>query len=362
MKNLRFSLVILAITFAFSSNLKAQIDEIDFIKGGIADAEKLFEGYLTPFGNAFGADLNAGWYNTAKPHKLGGFDVTITVNAAWAPSEDKLFDLAELMLDGVVIGDSESPTIMGKQTDERPRISYTESLGESGVTVAEYTMPNGTGLNLVPLPMAQVGIGLPFGTEITGRFLPSLNFGDYGNIGLWGVGLKHSIFQHIPVLKKLPVLEGSLQGGYTKMNSFANVEFTPDDVAVDLIQNDNLWLDQRLIFEVEAWTVNLVFSQTLPVITFYQGIGYSNSSTQIALEGNYPISRLETDTESPNFGEIVVDEEDIYKDPFNIEILNSKDLRLNAGFRLKLGVITFHFDYTKANYSTITGGIGVSFR
>ncbi len=358
----KISLVFLSITLAFTASLKAQIDEIDFIKGGIEDAEKLFEGYLTPFGNAFGADLNAGWYNTAKPHKLGGFDVTITVNAVWAPSEDKLFDLAKLMLDGTVIGDPESPTIMGKQTDERPRISYSESVGGKGVTVAEYTMPNGTGLNLVPLPMAQVGIGLPFGTEINGRFLPSLSFGDYGNIGLWGVGLKHSIFQHIPVLKKLPVLEGSLQGGYTKMNSFANVEFTPDDIAVDLIQNDNLWLDQRLIFEVEAWTVNLVFSQTLPVITFYQGIGYSNSTTQIALEGNYPISRLETDTDSPYFGEIVVDEQDVYEDPFDIEILNSKDLRLNAGFRIKLGVITLHFDYTRANYSSVTGGIGVSFR
>jgi hypothetical protein len=358
MKKLKISLPVLCLGLVLAAPAKAQIDEIDFIKGGIEDAEQLFQGYMTPFGNAFGADLNAGWYNTAKPHKLGGFDVTITVNAAWAPSEDKLFDLADLMLDGMVIGDTESPTIMGKQTDNRPRMSYTQN----EITVAEYTMPNGSGLNLVPLPMAQVGVGLPFGTEINGRFLPSLNFGDYGNIGLWGVGLKHSIFQHIPVLKKLPVLEGSVQGGYTKMNSFANIEFLPDDNATVIDLNPTLWLDQKLIFEVEAWTVNLVFSQTLPVITFYQGIGYSNSSTQIALEGNYPISRLETDPGSDYFGEVVVGEEDVYTDPLDIEILNSKDLRLNAGFRIKLGVLTIHFDYTRANYSTVTGGLGISFR
>ena len=88
----------------------------------------------------------------------------------------------------------------------------------------------------------------------------------------------------------------------------------------------------------------------------------SNSSTQIALTGNYPISRLETDPGSDYFGEVVVGEEDVYPDPLDIEILNSKDLRLNAGFRIKLGVLTIHFDYTRANYSTITGGLGISFR
>ena len=58
----------------------------------------------------------------------------------------------------------------------------------------------------------------------------------------------------------------------------------------------------------------------------------------------------------PNNGDGVV------TDPLNVEMQNSKDLRLNAGFRIKLGVITFHFDYTKANYSVFTSGIGISFR
>jgi hypothetical protein len=41
---------------------------------------------------------------------------------------------------------------------------------------------------------------------------------------------------------------------------------------------------------------------------------------------------------------------------------NSKDLRLNAGMRIKLAVLTIHFDYTKANYSVFTAGLGISFR
>ena len=37
-------------------------------------------------------------------------------------------------------------------------------------------------------------------------------------------------------------------------------------------------------------------------------------------------------------------------------------LRLNAGMKLTLGVLTIHADYTKANYSVITAGLGISFR
>ena len=36
--------------------------------------------------------------------------------------------------------------------------------------------------------------------------------------------------------------------------------------------------------------------------------------------------------------------------------------RFNIGLRLKLGPITIHGDYTKANYSNVTAGLGISFR
>ena len=37
----------------------------------IGAGKSLIEAYFSPFGNALGASLNNGWYNTAKPHKLG---------------------------------------------------------------------------------------------------------------------------------------------------------------------------------------------------------------------------------------------------------------------------------------------------
>lgn len=367
-RNFKTIITVIVFILGFGAT-NAQIKEMDFIKGGVGDAEILLNEYLTPWANAFGANLNGGWYNTAKPHKLGGFDVTFTVNAAWAPPSAKTMDLSALGLDATVLPTSDgsfiSPTVAGEQVDERPVLSYLAdnpaNPGEQ-LTVAQFEAPNGAGLNLVPVPMAQASIGLPFGTEITGRFLPNLNIGSLGNIGLWGVGLKHDIFQHIPVLKKLPVLNVSAQGGYTRLNTYANVNFEPDSYAENLVTDMGVFNDQKINMEVTAWTVNMVASQTLPVITFYQGIGYSTTFTNVAMQGNYPISRVETDMDSPYFGQVVVTDDDVYADPIDMEIHNTKDLRLNIGFRIKLAVLTIHVDYTKANYSLVTAGLGISFR
>ena len=50
------------------------------------DAKSLIEAYISPLGNGLGAALNNGWYNTAKPHNLGGFDITITANIVMIPT------------------------------------------------------------------------------------------------------------------------------------------------------------------------------------------------------------------------------------------------------------------------------------
>jgi hypothetical protein len=109
-----------------------------------------------------------------------------------------------------------------------------------------------------------------------------------------------------------------------------------------------------------SWNINLIVSETLPVISFYQGIGYASSSVDVGVLGNYPFPRLETS--GANAGNVVVTDDDVLPDPIQFEIQNNKDLRLNAGFRLKFGVFTIHFDYTKAKYSVVTSGIGISFR
>jgi hypothetical protein len=372
MKNIRCLFIGLALAVGLQTAVYSQLDNVSFLKGGPADAQALFQEYLTPFANIFGADLNAGWYNSAKPHKLGGFDLTVTLNTAWAPPTARTFDAgllklsSEATLVNSAAGDKISPTIAGKLTADRPTLQYTKVVGGIPVKYAEFVLPKGVGVNMIPLPMGQLTIGLPFGTDVSVRYLPTLPLGKAGNIGLWGVGGRHSIIQHIPALKRLPILDITAQGGYTKLTTTANINYNPaslSSTAVPVINETtdaNLFADQKLEMIASAWTVNLIFSETLPIISFYQGIGFSSSTVDLGLNGYYPFPSIATS--GANAGKAVVTNADVKKDPLQFEMNNNKDLRLNAGLRLKLGVLTIQFDYTKANYSVFTTGLGISFR
>ncbi len=344
--------------------LSAQEIAMDIIYGGIEDAEVILQEYLEPLANIIGSDLNAGWYNTARPHKLGGLDVTATVSWAKAPASALSYDITKLTLNANVdiSNTSIAPTIAGEQ-DVRPVLSYSQvvDMGDGTfkeVEYARYTVPNGTGVDFFPLPMAQLTVGLPFGTDVSARFVPQIGYKDYGEIGLWGVGGKHSISQWLPFPEKLEFLDVSVQGGYTKVYSSIHVVVEPQpDVEVDNYPGRS-WNDQFVVQKVEGWTVNLIASQTLPVITFYQGVGYASSLVELLLEGHYPIHTVITDLDSPDLGKTTYE---IAENPISTKYENFNSLRINVGARIKLGVLTLHYDFTHTLYTTHSVGVGISF-
>jgi hypothetical protein len=345
--------------------LYSQLPSMDIIYGGIEDAELILQEYLRPYANILGSDLNAGWYNTARPHQLGGLDITATVSWAKAPASALTYNLGVLDLNGTVDGGQSAvaPTIAGSQ-DVRPSISYMETvdLGGGNMQEIEYsnlTVPDGAGVDFFPLPMLQLTVGLPFGTDVSGRFVPSVGYKDYGEIGLWGVGAKHSVSQWLPFINKLSFLDISLQGGYTRVASSVHVTVEPQP----LVEVDNYpdydWDDQFVTQKVEGWTLNLIASQTLPVISFYEGIGYASSNVELLMDGHYPIQMVILDETSPDFGKVSYE---IAENPIELKYKNFNNLRLNAGARIKLGVLTIHYDFTYTLYATQSVGLGISFR
>ena len=343
----------------------SQIVDMDFIHGGFEDAQTLLLEYLKPYANIIGSDLNAGWYNTARPHELGGLDVTATVSWAKAPATALFYNMADMMLHGTpdLSQTSMAPTIAGEQ-EIRPSLSYSETVDFGGGDIREveysnFTVPNGSGVDFFPLPMAQLTVGLPFGTDVSARFVPRVGYKDYGEIGLWGVGGKHSISQWLPFINKLEFLDVSVQGGYTKVHSSVHVVVEPQSlVEVDNYPDYN-WDDQFVTQEVEGWTLNLIASQTLSVFTFYQGIGYASSMMEILMEGHYPIHSVILDESSADFGRPTYE---VIENPIQMRYENFDKLRLNVGARIKLGVLTLHYDFTHTLYSTHSVGIGISFR
>ena len=367
MKTIKFRFLTIVFSILFFSSSFAQIDDVTKMLSGFSEVPEdvgyLLDGYLTPYLNAFGTNLNAGWYNTAKPHKLGGFDLTITFNGTFIPTADKVFDLTGLKSLTPVNSDLEAPSVAGKG-DGVP-ISYIENFGGTDLTIADFETPAGTGVSLIPTPNIQVGIGLVKGTEILGRYVPTLKIGDLGKLGLWGFGIKHDIKQWIPVVEKLPVLNISILGGYTKYKSTVGLSLNSEDFNTsDLTVTNNSTItsfsDQELLMGVKSFTLDLLVSADIPVVTFYGGFGIGTVKSNIGLNGTFPLPEVNSSGTIPYLEVTDVSLQES-KDPVDIDN-KMKYARANIGMRLKLGVLTLHGDYTLAKYKVVTAGIGISFR
>ena len=345
----------------FSSVTYSQFDKLDFLKSSTADGIKFLEAYMTPWINAFGAGLNGSWYNTAKPHKLGGFDITTALNVGFVPTTAETFDLSTLGLSSNISPTTgTAPTIAGPD-ESGPLMAYSVS----GYELASFRTPPGVAWRYIPVPTAQIGVGLPLGTEIKVRFVPRLTFDNdliHGDIGLWGIGVMHSITQYIPGGDLLPV-DASVFFGYTKLTGNIPLNLQPGTPQNYTTYNMASFEDQNLEAVVKALNISAIGSVNLAIVTFYAGLGYSKTSTVLHMTGNYPSPVLVTPAlpalpyaeyndsgvkTGDDFGEI------------NIE--NFSGLRANVGLRFKFAVLTIHADYTRAQYNVVSAGLGISFR
>ena len=339
--------------FLISSVSFSQIDNFDFLKSGASDGVKIIEAYMAPWANAFGAGLNGSWYNTAKPHKLGGFDITVGFNIGMVPDADGTFNVGDLGLT-TLTGTGTASTVSGP-ADAGPTLTKTVS----GITLASFSLPPGTDWKLIPVPTGQIGIGLPMGTELKIRYMPKLTIKD-GDVSLWGVGLMHSIMQYIPGNKMLPV-DLSVFGGYTKLMGHVPIDLPAGSPANYTTYNaSSSFSDQRMAATVSALNIGIIGSVGIPIVTLYGGLGYSKTQTEIKLEGNYPTPVLVT-SPSP-MAEYNDDGVLSGSELPAINIKNFSGLRANVGLRFKFAVLTIHADYTRSQYNVVSAGIGISFR
>jgi hypothetical protein len=350
-RQLRTTVVtICALFMAFQAN--AQIKDIgSMLSGSRTDGQLILQEYLKPYANAFGTNMNGGWYNTAKNHKLLGFDLTFSVSTTIIPKADKEFDASTLGLTGTA-GPGMSPTIAGSKTAGQ-EISYTLA----GRPLS-YRLPKGTNWGVIPSPMIQLGVGLVKETDLMFRYVPAMGIGDFGKFGLWGIGAKHSIKQYIPGIKMAPFFHLSVFMGYTKMKTTADVNIAPqfylDKMDPDPVVTAANYDNQQMEMIIKGFTGSVIASFDLPVVTFYGALGFSSTNANITLKGNYPLPTV--NGTSITINPVV--------DPINLKISNSSGMkpRINLGIKFKMAVITWHVDYTYAKYSVFTTGLGLSFR
>ncbi|MBB3187129.1 DUF6588 family protein [Microbacter margulisiae] len=333
-------------------SLTGQNDISQLFKSGATDIQGLAEGYLKPAGYGLSEGLGTNWYNTAATHKLLGFDITVGAGAMFVPTSDKTFSLSGLQALQVVNGQTSAPTLSGKGDGVLLR------LASNGQTITEFSTPKGV-TPVLPAINAQITIGLPFGNDLSFRFVPNVTNNRY-NVGLWGVGIKHNIKQWIPVVKLLP-FDASVMIGYTRVHF--NYNFENPIIPNDLNDNPNFTLNvpagvsydnQGMKLTASSLMANIIVSKRLLFFTPYLGFGVSSNDFHFNFTGNYPVLGTVHSDNSIDVNTLT--------NPIPLHYA-SVSPQLTLGFRLKiLWVLALHAQYTFQQYPTASAGIGINIR
>ncbi|MGY5355074.1 DUF6588 family protein [Wenyingzhuangia sp. IMCC45467] len=339
----------IALLIALSTGMftaKAQEIEQFLVLG--EDAGTLMQSYLQPAFEGTIYNLNSGWYRTAKPHRLLGFDVTLNATLSAVPSNRKKFtfdvnDYNNVRLESGA-SQAELPTAFGGSSNEVLIVSKDVDT-PLGPQTAEFEMDalNGIGdeigFDQVPAAMIQAGIGLPFKTDVTFRFLPKVG-SDSFKTNLFGVGVKHNILQYFPIAKRIPLVDISVFGGYTKLSS----EYIPGE-------------NQSIDMEVNSLTGQLLGSVDLKIVNFFVGLGYSTGKSSLVVNGEYEFQYRDPNTGLPLGEPQKIDEADL---PNIKNDVNS--FMTTAGMSINLAFFKIYGSYTLQEYNAINAGVAFSFR
>lgn len=382
MKKIIYNAILLAALGLSVPATHAQTEDMsEFLKTGLGDGSKLLNAYASPLLKSFGAGLNAGWFNTAKVHGAGGFDITICpTNLTFAPSGDKTFDFNSLGLSSqlrTAQGQSSTmQTVFGSNTKSRIEM-VTRYPGATQDSVRGMELPGGAGTNMFIVPTAQLAVGVGFGTEVAVRFFPQIKIGD-ASVGMFGFAVKHDFKQWIPGMKELP-FDLSAMFGYTSMNASMNLDaLQADPQSINTYNpNSGQTYTQKVEFTSSAYTFNVLISKKLSVFTPYLGLGFQSANTTLKLLGTFPVTDINngfdptygaatpgdpsdgTGTYDPNIKNHHSQYVNELHDPIAIEGKLS-GLRATGGFRLKFGPVTLHADYTLAQYNVASVGLGIN--
>ncbi|HZL12230.1 MAG TPA: DUF6588 family protein [Prolixibacteraceae bacterium] len=335
----------------------SQTNVVEFLKGGKEDASKFAEAYMKPYAFALGDGLNNGWYSSAKTHHLFGFDLTLAVSAVQVPNEAKTFDVTSLGLENMTVlsGGNFAPTVAGKDV-AGPEMQIKDDQGNQILT---FNSPSGTGLDIVPVPMAQIGFGLLPHTDVMFRYVPDIKYnnnGDEMKVGLWGLGLKHNFMEWIPVLNKLP-FDASIFTSYSVVNAQSGLSLTVDDYGSDTyVSNTFTPLDNQFLkMKTKTTKVGLVVSKQVAILTVFGGLGYSSSKSTLDLTGKYPVISVAQN------GDLEFTDEGALIDPIAIEF-SAKNISMDLGIRLKLAFFGIFASINKAEYTSYNAGVSLGFR
>ncbi len=208
------------------------------------------EGYLQPLSDAFGANLNSGWYHSAYI-PVDGFHWSFELRVMGAIFSDDAATFSATTEGGFSPEQTvDAPTVVGSG----------DAVTVDGDSGTEFTFPGGFDLNSFAMAVPQIKLGSYKGTEAVIRYF-AIDVGDVeiGNVSLLGLGARHSISQYLD-----PEFPVDLAGGFMWQ------KFTLGD---DFI-------------EANAFTIGVQASRNYGWIEPYAGLSYDMFSMSVAYESD----------------------------------------------------------------------------
>jgi len=337
-------------------------------------AAKNAKSYVNPLVTAFGSAMNSGWFYTAKPHKLLGFDLGVRVMAVGFPEDQKsfTFDFSSLgSIDQTVnIGgtnysislqpediypETKVPTFFGKDKpgsivpDETGIVAEIKSqLSGQGVpsqvlnsaevqnniasiaaNIPGIVTPPGTNLPTLPLvvPQASVGISLPvlpIKADIVARYFPETELSEeIGKFKFMGLGGKLALDPFVP----FPLFGVKIAAGAFIQKMSIGKVFESNNSLYSLI-------------------VSRDFSLLVLGVGVYGAVGKEKTDVKI----NYTYTN-ENDLNDPLNGTKV-----------KFDLTGENKFRTTVGARLRLAIININADYSMGADKVATVGLGLTLR
>lgn len=212
--------------------------------------------YLQPLADVFGANLNSGFYHTAKVPKFG-LHLRVGVSAMYAPVSDAQKTFVSVAEDGFPVPEGmELPTLFG--SDDPVNVGGVDF---SGVWETSF----------FPLAVPQITIGAFMGTEMTFRYIKYKVDDSFGDIRLQGWGVRHSLSQYIFLC--------------------------PVDIAASYYHQT---FDIGEYVEATAAYYGIQASKTLGPLTVYGGFAFEKSTLTLKYDHVDTATRIQFDLEGKN--------------------------------------------------------------
>jgi hypothetical protein len=295
----RIPMMLFVVFVLLAAPAKAQTPLEDAIKQLSSDNVR---GYLQPFVNGFGANMNSGWYNTAEIGKSG------------------LHLKLRFIGMGTMIGDAEKMYVASSPFDQSP-VQTATVFGDIGTIVpndpsdpiAYYHFQNGqVKTKFVPFAVPQLTVGDFFGTQASVRYIASPEISNFPKSSLFGIGIRHSINQYFPTI--------------------------PLDIAAGLFYQK---LKIGDLMEAKAFNFGVQASKSFSILTLYGGLQSESSSMTV----NYIYTGIGSTPDTK----------------VSLEMDGENKFRATVGAGLNLVILHLNTDINFGKVTVVSGSVGFGF-